>query len=265
MKEIALQVAAAGPNKLNVLREYIQNEILFILQTGGFGDHTHFVGGTALRLLYGTGRFSEDLDFSAARSWRKRTLGTIAARLERELTKSGYTVEVPFKEEQAVARAFIRFGEILQEAGLSRRQGQVLAVNIEVDTNPPAGWIEERTIVNRHIPVLLRHYDKPSLFAAKIAAFVTRPYTKGRDVYDLVWFRSKWQDLRPNFYLLNNALAQKNEAAGPVTERNWIEVAAVKAARLDWADVVRDVLPFLEDPRESAMLTPDNFNLLYSK
>jgi predicted nucleotidyltransferase component of viral defense system len=266
MKEIALQVSAhSGAQKLNVLREYVQNEILFILQTSGFAAHVYFVGGTALRFLYGTKRFSEDLDFSAGRTWRKRSLGEMAARLAKQLTKSGYDVEVPFKEEKTVARASVRFGRILQEAALSRRQGQVLAVNIEIDTCPPAGWVEERTIVNLHIPVLFRHYDKPSLFAAKIAAFLTRPYTKGRDVYDLVWFRSKWKDLQPNFVLLNNALAQKGADIASVTERNWAQVVAAKGARLDWNDIVSDVLPFLEDPREATNLTPETFRLLYGE
>lgn len=266
MKEIALQVSAhSGAQKLNVLREYVQNEILFILQTSGFADHIYFVGGTALRFLYGTKRFSEDLDFSAGRTWRKRSLGEMAARLSKQLTKSGHDVEVPFKEEKTVARASVRFGRILQEAVLSRRQGQVLAVNIEIDTNPPAGWVEERTIVNLHIPVLLRHYDKPSLFAAKIAAFLTRPYAKGRDVYDLVWFRSKWKDLQPNFVLLNNAIAQKGAAPDRVTERNWTEAMVAKAVRLDWDEVVNDVLPFLEDPREAAILAPETFRLLYAE
>jgi len=264
MKEIALQFAAhSHAQKLNVLREYIQNEILFILQTSGFTDHIYFVGGTALRFLYGTRRFSEDLDFSAGKPWRKRSLGAMAARLLREMTKSGYTVEVPFREEKTVARASVRIGGILQEAALSRRQGQVLAVNVEIDTNPPAGWAEERTIVNLHIPVLLRHYDQPSLFAAKIAAFLTRPYTKGRDVYDLVWFRSKWKDLRPNLTLLKNALAQKHVPSVRVTEQRWTEAVAAKAASLDWDEVVRDVLPFLEDPRETALLTPENLSLVY--
>jgi predicted nucleotidyltransferase component of viral defense system len=264
MKEIALQLAARSPSqKLNVLREYIQNEILFILQTSGFSDHSYFVGGTALRFLYGTRRFSEDLDFSAGGTWRKRDLGALAAGLSKELAKSGYTVEVPFKDEKTVARASVRLGGILQEAALSRRRGQVLAVNIEIDKNPPAGWTEERTIVNLHFPVLLRHYDKPSLFAAKIAAFLTRPYTKGRDVYDLIWYRSKWQDLRPNLTLLKNALAQKRTAATMITERSWTGVVAAKAADLDWNEVVQDVLPFLEDPRETALLTLDNLSLLY--
>ncbi len=264
MKDIALQIAArSGAPKLNVLREYVQNEILFIIQTGGFWDHLLFVGGTALRFLYGAKRFSEDLDFSADKSWRKRSLGALAVRLEKELVKSGYDVEVPFKDEKAVARASARFKQILQESGLSRRKGQVLSVNIEIDANPPGGLVEERTIINPHIPVLLRHYDRPSLFAAKIAAFLTRPYTKGRDVYDLVWFRSKWRDLPPNFVLLNNALAQKGSGARRLTKRDWLSAVAAKASRLDWNEVVRDVLPFLEDPREAALLTPDSFALLY--
>jgi predicted nucleotidyltransferase component of viral defense system len=264
MKEIALQVAGGSPSqKLNVLREYIQNEILLILQTSGFSDHLYFVGGTALRFLYGAKRFSEDIDFAAGPTWRKGTLGTMAAELNKELTLSGYAAEVRFKEEKMVARAFAHFGHILQEAALSRRKGQVLSVNIEVDTNPPAGWVEERTIVNHHFPVLLRHYDRPSLFAAKIAAFLMRPYTKGRDVYDLIWFRSKWPDLEPNLTLLNNALSQKRKVAGRLTRRNWLATIADKASTLDWKDVVRDVSPFLEDPREVALLTPEGFRLLF--
>jgi predicted nucleotidyltransferase component of viral defense system len=264
MKEIALEIAArSGDQKLNILREYLQNEILFILQTSRFADSLLFVGGTALRFLYGTGRFSEDLDFSAGGEWHRRSLGAMAARILKELTESGYEVVVPFKDEKTIARVSVRFTRILQEAGLSRRRGQVLALNIEIDARPPAGWIEERTIVNLHIPVLLRHYDKPSHFAGKIAAFLTRPYTKGRDVYDLVWFRSKWKELLPNLALLNNALAQKKTYEASITEVNWIEAVATKAARLDWDDAVRDVLPFLEDPREADLLGPKNFKLLY--
>jgi hypothetical protein len=36
-----------------------------------------------------------------------------------------------------------------------------------------------------------------------------------------------------------------------------------KASGLDWKDIVRDVSPFIEDPRETALLTPDSFRLLF--
>jgi predicted nucleotidyltransferase component of viral defense system len=264
MKEIALQLAAqAGAQKLNILREYIQNEILFILQKTGSNDSLALVGGTALRFLYGTRRFSEDLDFSARPNWRSSDLKNLAGRLLNELEKSGYDVELTAKDEKTVERVFVRLTEILQEAGLSQRRGQKLSINIEIDANPPAGWVEEKTIVNLHMPILLRHYDKPSLFAAKIAAFLTRPYTKGRDVYDLVWLRSKWKELLPNLTLFYNALAQKARDIGPKDERSWVAAVSAKAADLDWDEVVRDVLPFLEDPGEATILRRDNFLLLY--
>lgn len=49
---------------LNVAREYVQH--LFLSHLYGFpeSDHLAFKGGTALRLLYGSPRFSEDLDFT---------------------------------------------------------------------------------------------------------------------------------------------------------------------------------------------------------
>jgi len=264
MKDIAIQKAAgAGVLGLNVLREYLQNEMLFILQMTGTTDALHFVGGTALRFLYGIGRFSEDMDFCAGPGWRRRNLRDMAGRLTAGLDKAGYRTEATVKGERTVQRVFVRFSNILREAGLTRREGQKLSINVEIDASPPGGWFEERTIVNLHMPVLLRHYDRPSLFASKIAAFLTRPYTKGRDVYDLVWMRSRWKDLAPNLALLSNALAQKRAGTMRLDEKTWPGAVAKKAAAIDWKAVVRDILPFLADPREASLLTRDTFLLLY--
>ena len=131
----------------------------------------------------------------------------MVGRLSAEIEKAGYSVEPAAKDEKTIQRAFTRFTGILQEGGLAGRAGRKLSINIKIDANPPAGRIEERTIVNLHMPVLLRHYDKASLLATKIAAFLTRPYTKGRDVYDLIWLRSKWNDLEPNLILLLSGYA----------------------------------------------------------
>lgn len=264
MKDIALQKAAgAGGQKLNVLREYIQNEILLILQRTGVADSFHLVEGTALRFLHGIGRFSEDIDFCAGPAWRRRSLRDMADRLSAGLEKAGYSVELAVKDEKTVQRAFTRFSGILQEAGLARRAGQKLSINIEIDANPAPGWIVEKTIVNLHMPVLLQHYDKTSLLATKIAAFLTRPYMKGRDVYDLIWLRSRWNDLEPNLVLLNNALARKRGGRVRLAKKTWPGAVSSIAVDLDWKDVVRDIRPFLADPREASLLTRDNFLLLY--
>jgi predicted nucleotidyltransferase component of viral defense system len=49
--------------KRNILREYIQCEILNVIFSSPISAKLAFLGGTALRLLYGNARFSEDLDF----------------------------------------------------------------------------------------------------------------------------------------------------------------------------------------------------------
>lgn len=46
-----------------IVREYWEMLILREIFQGGLGDYLVFVGGTALRLVYGSPRFSDDLDF----------------------------------------------------------------------------------------------------------------------------------------------------------------------------------------------------------
>src|ERR1700733_14604824 len=46
------------------LREILQEIALLGLWRGKFFEHAAFYGGTALRILYGLDRFSEDLDFT---------------------------------------------------------------------------------------------------------------------------------------------------------------------------------------------------------
>jgi predicted nucleotidyltransferase component of viral defense system len=45
------------------LREYLQYKILKSVFSSQRGRHLRFIGGTALRIVYGNARFSEDIDF----------------------------------------------------------------------------------------------------------------------------------------------------------------------------------------------------------
>ena len=61
-------IAEEFPNFLrdrgeNLLREYLQYEILRSIFQSKYGHKYTFLGGTCLRIVYGTERFSEDLDF----------------------------------------------------------------------------------------------------------------------------------------------------------------------------------------------------------
>jgi predicted nucleotidyltransferase component of viral defense system len=59
-------------DKTHVVREYWELIILKGLFESPFGRHLIFKGGTALRLAYGSPRFSEDLDFSLTKDVLKR-------------------------------------------------------------------------------------------------------------------------------------------------------------------------------------------------
>lgn len=130
----------------------------------------------------------------------------------------------------------VRFSELLYEVGLTRQKNKKFPIHIEIDINPPYGWVGKKTIVDIHLQVLLQHYDLPSMFAAKLAAVLTRPYTKGRDVYDIFWFRSKWKKMSPNFILLNNAVAQKQNDFIRLNENNWLGILHEKIQFLKWKD-----------------------------
>src|SRR3989337_839141 len=54
--------------ELNVAREYCQTLFLSSFYQEPGSEHVMFKGGTALRIIYGSPRFSEDLDFSGFRT-----------------------------------------------------------------------------------------------------------------------------------------------------------------------------------------------------
>ena len=59
------------------------------LWRGKFFEHAAFYGGTALRVLYGLDRYSEDLDFSLLRPSTTFTLGAFGDALFARFAVSG--------------------------------------------------------------------------------------------------------------------------------------------------------------------------------
>ena len=202
MKDRALQLVkeTPEPQKANLLREYLQAHILYSLQGKRAFEQLAFVDGTALRFIYGIPRFSEDLDFSLERK-TGYSLDTLLQAAETDLTEAGFEVSVHPKTGKAVHSAFFRFPGLLYEAGLNTHRTQKLSIKVEIDTNPPPGAKTEQTVINRHFLLGLWHHDLPSLMAGKIHALLMRSYTKGRDLYDLLWYLTRSEPVVPNIVL----------------------------------------------------------------
>ena len=70
----------------NILREYFQHLFLFNFYQAKGSEHFYFKGGTALKLVFNSPRFSEDLDFSATKNSfvYEDTLQEILIKIQRE-------------------------------------------------------------------------------------------------------------------------------------------------------------------------------------
>ena len=243
----------------NLVREYLQARILASLQKSGAMIPLAFHGGTALRFLFSHGRYSEDLDFALEGNRESYDFREYLKAIRSDLSPEGYQIEIKANDQKTVNSAFIRFPGLLYEMGLSPMLSEVLAVKIEVDTNPPKGAGLSTTIVRRFVVLQLHHHDKASLLSGKLHAILQRSYTKGRDIYDLLWYLSDPTWPKPNLILLNNALAQTNWNRELLTEENWKKEVWQRLKSLNWSGIVDDVRPFVEPSFDMNLLNLDNF------
>src|SRR5262245_17145223 len=79
--------------KMNGLRKYFQRLIVAAIDDAGYRKKIVFTGGTALHLVYGTRRYSEDMDFSLADSKGYETQ-TMARKLFDHMSRRGLQAEL---------------------------------------------------------------------------------------------------------------------------------------------------------------------------
>jgi len=236
--------------RAGLAREYLQARILSALQDAGAFREWAFLGGTAVRFLYGLPRFSEDLDFSVLRAKPSKGLDALTEDVLKRLAREGYTAHARLSGARTVASVSLRFPGLPHTLGLSPHREQAMSIKIEVDTNPPAGAGIGTSLVRRHALLHLCHHDRASLLAGKINAFLTRPWTKGRDLFDLAWYLADRNWPEPNLTLLNAALSQMGWTGDEMTERTWRKALLDHLDALDWDQARADVAPFLERPED---------------
>ncbi len=242
----------------NLAREYLQALILQSLQRVGAMNTLAFHGGTALRFLYSLPRFSEDLDFALERNPNHYDFRAYLQSIRKELEMQGYMVAFKVNDQKTVHSAFVRFTGLLFDLKLSPHQDEVLAVKLEVDTNPPAGATLTTSLVRRHVLLNLQHHDRASLLAGKLHAVLQRPHLKGRDLYDLIWYLSDKEWPAPNLELLNNALKQTDWSGKILTAENWRGIVRSKIESISWEQALADVQPFLASQQEIELVKKEN-------
>jgi Nucleotidyl transferase AbiEii toxin, Type IV TA system len=251
-----LRGAGTGPAARNLTREFLQATILGALQRAGAMVPLAFQGGTALRFLFSIRRYSEDLHFTLERAGAGYDFRAYLEAVRADLRREGYDAELArVNDQRAVHSAFVRFPGLLHELGLSGQREEALSVKLEVDAQAPSGAVLGTTVVRRHVLLRIQHHDRASLLAGKLHAILQRPYPKGRDFYDLVWYLSDRAWPAPNLVLLNNALAQTGWAGAPLSQTSWVTAVRTRLSSVRWEVLAADVRPLLESADDRALLT----------
>ncbi len=259
-------------DEINAMKEIIQEIVICGLSRGGFFNEAAFYGGTALRIFYGLNRFSEDLDFALLEPNKDFDLSKYFSYIEKEVQAYGLNLFVSAKEkakDSNIMSAFLKGDtkeHILMFFPNENIQNSTslksIKIKFEVDINPPSGANFEFKYKLLPSPHQVRLYDESSLFAGKIHAILCRNWnyrTKGRDLYDYIFYLSK--GIKVNINLVREKLIYSN-ALDEKEEFN-IEVLKMmlnnKFKEIDYNDAKEDVLTFIEDKHSLNLWSLDFF------
>jgi predicted nucleotidyltransferase component of viral defense system len=236
----------------NALKEIVQEISLMALARADFFKVAEFHGGTALRILYGLQRFSEDLDFALLKSNVNFSLDHFLSHMTDEFEAYGFKVDVSDRTEvkKTVQKQFLKvdsLGKLFFLEYPLDKSDRKIKIKFEVDTNPPEGAVTEIKYLTFPLAYAVLAKDIASSFSGKLHALLCRSFDKGRDWYDFIWYVSNKAPV--NFILLKNALFQQGPWQGEVLPINkeWLmDSLTTKIRSINWDDVRNDVRPLLK-------------------
>jgi len=221
------------PFKKNILREYLQYKILEAIFDSPFGNRLFFMGGTAIHVLHGSNRFSEDLDFDNL-DLLSNDFKDFASQIVKRLSLQGYNIEPKVVTKKAF-RVYLKFPEILYENKITQHKHEKLS--IQIDTEPQNFQYSKDQFILNKFDVFQRINAVPInlLLSQKISCIFTRPHLMGRDFYDILFLLGKTS---ADFSYLEQKLGIKDSVT---LKKRLLE----KCKQVDFNQLARDISPFL--------------------
>jgi predicted nucleotidyltransferase component of viral defense system len=216
-----------------ILREYLQYKILQGLFESKLASRIAFLGGTALRIIYGNNRFSEDIDLDHfGLDWED--FGGLIEDVVRLLELEGFRVDIS-RVKTAAFHCTIKFPDVLFEHGISPLREE--KIRIQIDTFAQGyDYQPEIKILNKFDVFTQARVTPPSvLLSQKIYTAINRKRPKGRDFYDITFL---FGIAKPDFGFLQ----QKMRVQSPDELK---EQVLEKISDFDFKQLADDVAPFL--------------------
>jgi len=228
-------------NKLNVFKEYLQYELLDSIFKQKGSENLSFIGGTAIRIVYGSNRFSEDLDFdNFGLNFRK--FEEVLNKTIQDMNKKGFNIEFKFVEKGAY-HCYIKFPELLAKNDLSQHIDEKLLIRIDAVSKKKEIATEINILNKFNVYKKIIVNPVAVILSQKMFAILNRKRTKGRDFYDVSYLLGLTQ---PDYTLLKKLGIHKNNLKKELLE---------KTADLDFKKLSLDVMPFLINPNDTLRIT----------
>ena len=225
--------------KKNILREYFRYKILDIIFNSALSSKLVFMGGTALRIIYGNKRFSEDLDFDNF-GIDFSDFEELSFIIQKKISLEGYKVETSVKKRTAFIMS-LKIKDLLYNYGLTSHPEQKIIIEIDTE-NQKFNYTIDKKIINKFdVFTSINVVPKEILLSQKIFSVLNRNRILGRDLYDII-------------FLLGMAKPDKNYLINKIGIGDIEKVKKLLLSKINGLGLIKtsqDVKPFLFDPQDA--------------
>ena len=261
------------PEFERAIKEILQELVLVGLWRAHFFEHAAFYGGTALRILYGLDRFSEDLDFTLLKPNNNFSLSQYNSAIKNELEAYGFDVEVETRSkvwQTSIQSAFIKTNTLEELLKIDIPKNLVkglhpqtqLKIKVEIDTDPTPAYHTEMRFLKTPINIGIRTVILEDIFAGKMHALLFREWKgriKGRDWYDWLWLVREGAKLNLERLAIHLRSSGFLKSEDPFDRKKFEKLMLDKIESVDLNSVFNDVRPFISDSAQIADSSKEMF------
>lgn len=202
-----------------------------------------FLGWTAIRLIYNSTRFSEDLDFD--NFWLdENDFESFSKFVKNELELLWYEVEIKNVYKWAY-RCYIRLPRILKALWFSALDDEKILIQIDTVKQDYRYQSDKKMLDKFDIFKMIQVCPIDIILSKKIHALIDRKRVKWRDFFDIVYL---YRFTKPDFSYLETKTWIKNTSELKYTLHSFIQ-------ELNLREIAEDVRPFLLNQDEIQRVT----------